>query len=144
MPYQKKGYNMDTIELWIDMLPRHYNGKTLEQMSIRDLSVEIIETEKTIENEKVFQAGGSKFAAENIENLKRYLRVLKEALEKAMEDKNLLDVIAAMHSLLVEVGSDETGFILEDEVDELFRYYKLTDEQISYVKGLDLNDEEDI
>jgi hypothetical protein len=61
-----------------------------------------------------------------------------------MEDKNLLDVIAAMHSLLVEVGSDETGFILEDEVDELFRYYKLTDEQISYVKGLDLNDEEDI
>lgn len=52
-----------------------------------------------------------------------------------MKDKKRLDLIASIYSLLVEETSNELGFPLEDDVDELFSFYDLSDEEIEYIKG---------
>jgi hypothetical protein len=72
---------MDMVNGWIDMLVRQHNVQQLQELPVYVVKGEIQEVKDAIENEKVFLAGGSSHAKENIKNMKAYIKVLKGVLE---------------------------------------------------------------
>jgi hypothetical protein len=72
---------MDMVNGWIDMLVRQHNVQHLQELPVYVVKGEIQEVKDTIENEKVFLAGGSPHAKENIKNMKAYIKILKGVLE---------------------------------------------------------------
>ena len=71
---------MDMVNGWIDMLVRQHNVQHLQELPVYVVKGEIQEVKDTIENEKVFLAGGSTHAKENIKNMKAYIKILKGVL----------------------------------------------------------------
>jgi hypothetical protein len=72
---------MDMINAWIDMLVRQHHVQDLRELPVYVVKAEIAEVKDAVENEKVFLAGGSPQAKENIKNMKAYIKILKGVLE---------------------------------------------------------------
>jgi hypothetical protein len=72
---------MDMVNAWIDMLVKQYNVQDLRELPVYVVKAEIAEVRDAVENEKVFLAGGSPQAKENIKNMKAYIKILKGVLE---------------------------------------------------------------
>jgi hypothetical protein len=73
---------MDIVDFWVDSLLKKYNVEDLYQLPVYAVKGEIYEMKGTLMNEEAFLAGGSEHAKENIENIKKYISVLKEVLEE--------------------------------------------------------------
>jgi hypothetical protein len=72
---------MDIVEFWVDSLLKKHNVKDLYQLPIYAVKGEIYEMKGAARNEEVFLAGGSPHAKENIENIEKYISILKGVLK---------------------------------------------------------------
>ena len=73
---------IDTIvDIWIDTLLREHKVKDIQELPLYVIKSQILEMRGTLENEKAFLAGGQMYSRENIKHIKRYIKVLKGALE---------------------------------------------------------------
>jgi hypothetical protein len=72
---------MDIVNFWIDSLLKKHNLKDLYQLPVYAVKGEIYEMKGTLMNEEAFLAGGSPHAKENIENIKKYISILKGVLK---------------------------------------------------------------
>jgi hypothetical protein len=72
----------DTIvDIWLDNLLRGCKVKDIQELPLYVIKSQILEMKGTLENEKAFLAGGQMYSRENIKHIKRYIKVLKGALE---------------------------------------------------------------
>jgi hypothetical protein len=69
------------VDIWLDNLLRACKVKDIQELPLYVIKSQIVEMKGTLENEKVFLAGGQMYSKENIKHIKRYIKVLKGALE---------------------------------------------------------------
>jgi hypothetical protein len=73
---------IDTIvDIWIDTLLKEHKVQDIQELPLYVIKSQIVEMKGTLENEKAFLAGGQMYSRENIKHIKRYIKVLKGALE---------------------------------------------------------------
>ena len=73
---------MDSIvDIWLDSLLSEHKVKDIQELPLYVIKSQILEMKGTLENEKTFLAGGQMYSRENIKHIKRYIKVLKGALE---------------------------------------------------------------
>jgi hypothetical protein len=69
------------VDVWVEDLIRKHNVQDLQELPVYIIKGEIYEMKGTLMNEEAFLAGGSRHAKENIKNIKKFIKILKEVLE---------------------------------------------------------------
>jgi hypothetical protein len=73
---------IDTIvDIWIGTLLKEHKVQDIQELPLYVIKSQILEMKGTLENEKAFLAGGQMYSKENIKHIKRYIKLLKGALE---------------------------------------------------------------
>jgi hypothetical protein len=69
------------VDIWLDNLLRACKVKDIQELPLYVIKSQILEMKGTLENEKAFLAGGQMYSRENIKHIKKYIKLLKGALE---------------------------------------------------------------
>jgi hypothetical protein len=69
------------VDVWVEDLIRRHNVQDLQELPVYIIKGEIHEMKGTLMNEEAFLAGGLPHAKENIKNIKKFIKILKEVLE---------------------------------------------------------------